>query len=157
MPPCPANFCLSSLPYFIFVLVAQLCLLLWPMDCSQPGSSVHGIVQQEMLQWVAIPFSRGSSWPWDRTQGFHFAVIFFTMLAIREVHFIFTHSIYSPAFYLLFCSPSVVSDALWPHGLHQDRITSPSPSPGACTNSCPLSQWCHPTISFSVLPFSSHL
>ena len=38
------------------------------MDCSPPGSSVHGILQARMLEWVAIPFSRASSWPWDQTQ-----------------------------------------------------------------------------------------
>ena len=58
---------------------------------------------------------------------------------------------------LLLFSCSVVSDSSWPHGLHHTRLPCPSPSPGACSNSCPLSQWCHPTISFSVIPFSSCL
>ena len=49
-------------------------------------------------------------------------------------------------------SRSVVSDSLWPHGLQQARLPCPSPTPGACSNSCPLSQWCHPTISSSVIP-----
>ena len=40
------------------------------MDCSQPGSSVHGILQARILEWVDIPFFRGSSWPRDRTQTF---------------------------------------------------------------------------------------
>ena len=39
------------------------------MDCSPPGSSVHGILQARILEWVAIPFFRGSSWPRNRTQG----------------------------------------------------------------------------------------
>ena len=39
-------------------------------------------------------------------------------------------------------------------GLYHSRLTCPSPAPGACSNSCPLSQWCHPTISSSVIPFS---
>ena len=59
------------------------------MDYSLPGSSVHGISQARVLEWVAIPFS--------------------------------------------------------------------TPSPRACSNSCPLSRWCHPTVSFSVVPFSSCL
>ena len=46
---------------------------------------------------------------------------------------------------------------LQPHGLQQSRLPCPSPTPGACSNSCPSSQWCHPTISFSVVPFSSCL
>ena len=52
---------------------------------------------------------------------------------------------------------SVVSDSLWPHGLQQTRLRYPSPTPRACSNSCPLSWWCHPTISSSVIPFSSCL
>ena len=51
---------------------------------------------------------------------------------------------------------SVMLDSLWPHGLQHARLPCLSPSPGACSNSCPLSQWCHPNIS-SVIPFSSRL
>ena len=52
-------------------------------------------------------------------------------------------------------SCSVVSDSLWPNELQQARPPCPSPTPGVHPNSCPLSQWCHPTISSSVVPFSS--
>ena len=52
-------------------------------------------------------------------------------------------------------SRSVVSDSLWPHELQHARPPCPSPTSGASPNSCPLSQWCHPTISSSVVPFSS--
>ena len=52
-------------------------------------------------------------------------------------------------------SRSVVSDSLWPHGLQHSRPPCPSPTPGVHPNPCPLSQWCHPTISSSVSPFSS--
>ena len=52
---------------------------------------------------------------------------------------------------------SVVSDSLWPHGLQHARPPCPSPTPGVYLNSCPLNWWCHPTISPSVIPFSSHL
>ena len=45
----------------------------------------------------------------------------------------------------------------WPHGLQHARLPCPSPTPRACSNSCPLSRWCQPTISSSVVPFSSHL
>ena len=54
-------------------------------------------------------------------------------------------------------SRSVVSDSLWPHGLQHTTFPCPSPTPGACSNSCPSSQWCHPTLLSSVVPFSSHL
>ena len=50
-----------------------------------------------------------------------------------------------------------MSDSLWPHGLQHARLLCPSPTPGACSNSRPSSQWCHPTISSSVILFSSCL
>ena len=52
---------------------------------------------------------------------------------------------------------SVMSDSLGPHGLQHARCPCPSPTPGACSNSCPLNWWCHSTISSSVVPFSSCL
>ena len=50
-----------------------------------------------------------------------------------------------------------MSNYLWPHGLQHARLPCPSPTPRACSNSCPLSWWCLPTISSSVIPFSSCL
>ena len=53
----------------IYVLATQSCLILGdPMDCSPPGSSVHGILQASILEWVAFPFSKGFSQPRDQTQ-----------------------------------------------------------------------------------------
>ena len=57
---------------------------------------------------------------------------------------------------LLLFSLSVACDSLRPHRLLHTRLTCPSPIPRACSNSHPLTQWCHPTISSSVIPFSSH-
>ena len=54
-------------------------------------------------------------------------------------------------------SRSVVTDSLWLHGLQHTRPPCLSPTPGVYSNSCPLSRWCHPTVSFSVVPFSSCL
>ena len=69
------------------MLITQLCLTLGdPKDCSPPGSSVHGILQARILEWVAIAFSRGSSWPRDRSQVSHIAGRFFTMWATREAN-----------------------------------------------------------------------
>ena len=72
--------------------------------------------------------------------------------------------IWRATFYLTFWSSiyfssvqSVMSDFLDPHGLQLARPPYPSPTRGVYSNSCPLSQWCHPTISSSVIPFSSHL
>ena len=52
-------------------------------------------------------------------------------------------------------SRSVVSNSLWPHKLQYARLLCPSPNPGVHPNPCPSSWWCHPTISSSVIPFSS--
>ena len=52
---------------------------------------------------------------------------------------------------------TVVSDSLRPYGLQHARLPCLSPTPGACSNSCPLSRWCHPAISSAVVPFSSCL
>ena len=51
-------------------------------------------------------------------------------------------------------SHSLVSESLWPHEPQHTRPSCPSPTPGVYPNPCPLSQWCHPTISSSVIPFS---
>ena len=56
---------------------------------------------------------------------------------------------------LLLVSCLVMSNSSWPHGLQHARPPCPSPSPGVCSNSCPLSQWCYPTISSSAVAFSS--
>ena len=55
------------------------------------------------------------------------------------------------------CSVARSCPTLRPHGLQHARLPCPSPSPGVCSASCPLMQWCHPTISFSAAPFSSCL
>ena len=60
-------------------------------------------------------------------------------------------------FFLIGCRCSVVSNSLRPRGLHHPRLCCPLLSPGVCSNSCLLSQWCHPTISSLSLHFSSYL
>ena len=120
--------------------VAQSCPTLCdPMDCSLPGSSVHGIFEARTLEWVAISFSRGSSWARDRTRVSHIVGRLFTVWATREalVCVYVTDS--------LSCTPknntqivtlsegesesySVMSNSLRPHGLY-----SPWNSPGQNT------------------------
>ena len=63
-----------------------------PMDCSLPGFSVHGILQARGLKWVTISFSRGSSWPRDRTQVFHIGGRRFNLWATREARYASNHS-----------------------------------------------------------------
>ena len=71
---------LSAQPLYVCALVDQSCPTLWdPMDCGSPGSSVHGILQARILEWVAIPFSGGSSPLRDRTQVSCAARKFFTV------------------------------------------------------------------------------
>ena len=74
-----------NLPHSLLCLVAQSYLTLCdPMDCSPPGSSIHGILQTRILEWVVMPSSRWSSRPRDRTQTSLTAGRFFTVWAIRE-------------------------------------------------------------------------
>ena len=70
--------------------VTQSCPTLCdPMDYSLPGSSIHGIFQARVLEWVAISFSRGSLWPRDQTQVSHIAGRHFTIWAAREATRVF--------------------------------------------------------------------
>ena len=91
----------------------QLFATLWTVACQVPLS------QTRILEWVAMPSSKGSS--------------------------------YSVQF------SSVTQFSLKHRGLQHGRPPCPSPTPRVYSNSCPLSQWCHPTISSSVIPLSSHL
>ena len=73
----------SSFSHSFLLISFNLCD---PMDCNPPGSSVHGILQARILEWVAIPFSRSSFWPRDRTWVSYIISRFFTIWAIRRVH-----------------------------------------------------------------------
>ena len=69
----------------VTLLLAQSCLTLWdPMNCSSPGSSVHGISQARILEWIASPFSRRSYQPRDQSWVSCIAGRFFTIWATRE-------------------------------------------------------------------------
>ena len=74
----------SSFNMCIACLVTQWCPTLWPMDGSPPDSSVHRALQAQIVQWIAIPFSRGSSQPRNRAQVSSIAGKFFTIWATRE-------------------------------------------------------------------------
>ena len=68
-------------------LVAQSCpTLCYPMDCSPPGCSIHGILQERILEWVTMPSSKASSQSRVWTQVYYIAGGFFTILATREAH-----------------------------------------------------------------------
>ena len=161
----------------------QLCLTLCcSMDGSPPGSSVHGISQARILEWVAISFSRGSSHPiyWN-------CISYVPALAGR---FLSTGTIWEAAF--IVCVKFLFIDSHWKlffrwskwlhwilYGLFKISVqfssvahSSPTPCdpmdrsmPGlpvhhqhrVYSHSRPLSWWCHPTISSAVVPFSSCL
>ena len=151
----------------------QLCLTLCdPMDSSLPGSSAHRILQARILAWVAISYSRGPSWPRGQTPMTFVSWIVRSVVypqhhlgSVSPAYFSL-HCLGSPSkkhkhslrnseicvFHLLLFSHSVVSDSLQPHGLRHSRLPCLSSSPGAWSNWCPLSQWCHPTVSSSVVP-----
>ena len=135
-------------PYFYHRHHAQLCpTLCSPMDNSLSGSSVHGILQTRILEWIALPFSRGSSQPRNRTWDSCIVGRFFTIWATRKAPIMYICSVQF--------SCSVVSDSFRPHELQHARPPCPSPTPRVHSNSRLSSQWCHPAISSSVIPFSS--
>ena len=79
-------------------------------------------------------------------------------------HFMFSDSEYINSIFIIYTyiqsiqfSHSVLSNSLWPYGLQHVRLPFPSPTPRSCSNLCPSSWWCHPSISSSVIPFSSCL
>ena len=69
---------------YVKMKVAQWCLTLWPRELRPPGSSIHGILQARILEWIASPFPRGPSQPRDQTQISWLAGGSFTVWAIRE-------------------------------------------------------------------------
>ena len=98
----------TSYLFYYIVKVAQSCPILCdPMDCSLPGSSVHGILQTRILEWVVIPFSRRSSQPRDQTHVSCIAGWFFTIWATREA--LFHSSVYVPIPISHFISPPFLS------------------------------------------------
>ena len=121
----------SQVISIIFLLVPQMCPTICdPVDCSPPGSSVHGIFQARVLEWVAISFSRESSWPRAQTWVSCTASRVFTTWAIREArislyHFpnslqalevIISSSFYHWGHWKWKWSHSVVPYSLRPHG-----------------------------------------
>ena len=173
----------SSVVLRVYVFVPQSCPSLCdPTDCSPTGSTVHGILQGRILEWVAMPFSRGSSETWVSCIAGRFSIIratreaqlssvqslsrarLFATLWTAACHASLSINSQSlpkltsielmmPSNHLIFCCtlfllpsifPSIssvayMSDSLQPHELQHTRPPCVLLSPGACSNSCPLS------------------
>ena len=130
------------------------------MDCSPPGSFVHGILQARIMEWVAIPFSRGTSRPRIKPRSPAMQADFLPSeppgkpeLTRSNSNFLFDN--YTIIVLSVQFSHSVVSNSLQPHESQHARPPCPSPTPGVHSDSRPSSRWCHLAISSSVVPFSS--
>ena len=111
---CHCNYYVSLIRLKVKSEVAQLCPTLCdPMDCSPPGSSIHGIFQERVLEWGAISFSRGSSQPRDWTQVSRTAGRRFTVWATREaldLNYLFRNTEVLGAFQWLWGGESLYAD-----------------------------------------------
>ena len=131
--------------YVVYACMLSCYSRVWlcnPVDCTSPGFSAHGILQARIMEWVAMPSCRGSSLPRDR------------------IHISYISCIGRRVLYHYFCCCSFAQSCptlCYPMDWSMPGFPVLHHSPGACSNSCPLSQWCHPTISSSVIPFSSCL
>ena len=107
-------------------------ICIWLYIFINAGDAIH--IDSSVWRWIL-------QWPiWGCGEQCGESVLYFCMLvAISSVQF----------------SRSVASNSLWPHEPQHARPPCPSPTPGVYPYSCPLSQWCHPTISSSVIPVSS--
>ena len=117
------------------------------MDCSPPGSSVPGIFQARILEWIAMPFSVDLPNQGIKPTSLMSPALtggFFTTSTTRKAQ----ESVQ-------FSSVAQSCQTLRPNRLQYTRLPCPSPTPRACSDSCPLSPWCLPTMSSSVVPFSS--
>ena len=142
-----------------------------PMDCSPPGSWIHGVFQARVLEWGAISFSNAWKWkvkvkslsrvrllatPWtivhqaSESMGFSRQEYWIGVPLASPIWIISSVQFSSVQF-----SHSVMSNSLRPHESQHARPLCPSPTPGVHSDSRPLSQWCHPAISSPVVPFSS--
>ena len=116
-----------------------------------------GSLQARILEWVAISFSNKDSRHWKKPlKQKATLLLFYNRESIKQIkegksYIVKTSSLWLVSYFSL----PVMSDSLRPHELQHTRPLCPSPTPGAYSNSCPSSRWCHPAISSSVSPFSS--
>ena len=148
----------TSMCFHVLIVVVQL-LSRVRMDCSIPGFPVlHRLPKfaqtyVHLSQWchpaissAVARFSCRQSFPASRS--FPMSQV---LVSGQSIGVLASASIL-PVYQSVQFSCSVVSDSLWPHGLHYARPPCPLPTPGVYSNSCPLSRWCHLVISSSVSP-----
>ena len=128
-----------------------------PMDSNTPGSSVHGIFQARILEWFAISYSTGSSWPRNNTQ-----VSWVSCIGRQILYHWETWEACFEMFFLIEVSVqfSLVTQSgltLQPQQSQHARPPCPSPAPRVYSNPCSSRWWCPTAISSSVIPFSSAL
>ena len=118
--------------------------LMWEQR-EQPASEGRREGERQIITWSGERGRCSWTFHWSQEDGLSFQCLFNWLSWVLAV----------ASSSLLFFSRSAVSDSLWPHGLQHMRLPCPSLSLRACWNSCCLGQWCHPTVSSSVTPFSS--
>ena len=133
-----------------------------PMNCSLPGFSVHRILQARILEWVAISFSNSGicislflSIMYNTVSLFFSFRAFCWFSVMVDEDFAATYNHPSVLIILQFNSVTQLCPPLRPREPQHARPPCSSPIPGVYPHSRPLSQWCHLTISSSVIPFSS--
>ena len=154
---------LSSAASYVGVLCQSRLTLCDPMDCSPAGPSVRGIFQARILEWFAISYFRGSSQYRDWTQVSRVS-------CSGQADSLPLAPPAKPP-YLLYLDSKLLSPSNWVI-IHRHReswgwegwlssfqhawFPCPSPAPRTCSNSCPSSCWCHPTLYFNpfLIPFS---
>ena len=154
----------SVIGIYQFSSVAQSCLTLCdPMNRSMPGLPVHHQLPEftqthvhRVSDVIQPSHPLSSSSPPAPNPSQHQG-LFQWVNSSHELAKVLIFSSHLWVTLLLLFSCSVMSDSFWPHELQYARLSCSLPIPRACSNSCPSSQWCHPTISYSVFPFSSCL
>ena len=129
--------------------------LAWRIPWTEESDGLQSIVSRRVgHNWATITYTIEYYSAIRTGPCCHFFITCMDLRALCYVKLVRQRKI---LFYSVQFSHSVISDSLRPHGLQHTRLPCPALTPRVCSNSCPLSWWCHPTISSSIIPFSSCL